>query len=781
MRTVIGFRLRLAMFFVGMLVAVQLITGAIVYGVTRHALVVDGERQLAANAKAFSAQMDDVSARIAGNVGVMALDFALRQAIAEGDRGTVLSVLHNHGRRVGASRMQLINLDGTIAADTADAHADGKSFAFSELIQRAFYQQTAVMAAVQGRVYWVVVVPIYAPQPVGLIVVYVQVDDELLAHMQELSNLRRDVALEVQLAPAQWQAVAQGDRSTPFARGLEHVRGDLPAEPGLQRIAQSEYIVLAQPLQHPYHSPPVAVVFGYSLDDALRPYHHLALAWLALLALGLTAGLLGVWVIARNVSRPVEWLATIAKRIEEGDYRTPPRLHRRDEIGALANAISTMAAAVQQREERILHQATHDAVTDLPNRVAIEADITRDMENGVVRGSLLMIGLTRVPDIIKTMGHGLCDRLMREAGERIQRVVDGAQVARATDSNFVAWLATAGRDDAVHAAVRILDVLATPYAEADLSIDMMPAIGIAIYPEHAGEAVALLRYAETAQFAAAGSSRAWAFYQTAIDPHRPERLSLMGELREGLAQGQLQLYYQPKLSLSTRRLDSAESLVRWQHPSRGAIPPDEFIGMAEDTGNIQRLTRWALAAAIAQASQWQAQGMPLRVAVNLSARDLVDADLPHYIVGLAAMHQLPPGQLTLEITERAVIGEFESASRVLQQLSACGFHIAIDDFGVGQSSLSYLHTLPVDELKIDQSFIKPLIDDPNDRIIVRSIVELSHELGYQVTAEGVEDQATCDYLASIGCDHAQGYFVARPMSADALAMLITTQCNSSQA
>ncbi|HKT27609.1 putative bifunctional diguanylate cyclase/phosphodiesterase [Dyella sp.] len=781
MRTVIGFRLRLALFFVGMLVAVQLITGAIVYGVTRHALVVDGERQLAASAKAFTAQMDDVSARIAGNVGVMALDFALRQAIAEGDRGTVLSVLHNHGRRVGASRMQLINLDGTIAADTADAHADGKSFAFSELIQRAFYQQTAVMAAVQGHVYWIVVVPIYAPQPVGLIVVYVQVDDELLAHMQELSNLRRDVALEVQLTPSQWQAVAQGDRSTPFARGLEHATGDFPTEPGLRRIAQSDYIVLAQPLQHPYHSPAVVVVFGYSLDDALRPYHHLAVAWLALLALGLAAGLLGVWLIARNVSRPVEWLATVAKRIEEGDYRVPPRLPRRDEIGALANAISTMAAAVQQREERISHQATHDAVTGLPNRVAIEAEITRDMEAGVTRGSLLMIGLTRVPDIIKTMGHGLCDRLMRDAGERIQRVVDGAQVARATDSNFVAWLPSAGRDDAVQAAIRILDALATPYTEPDISIDMVPAIGIAIYPEHAAEAVALLRYAETAQFAAAGSSRAWAFYQTAIDPHRPERLSLMGELREALARGQLELHYQPKLALATRCLDGAEALVRWQHPLRGAIPPDVFIGMAEDTGNIQRLTRWALEAAITQASQWQAQGMPLRVAVNLSARDLADADLPHYIVGLAAMHRLPPQQLTLEITERAVIGEFESASRVLQQLAARGFHIAIDDFGVGQSSLSYLHTLPVDELKIDQSFIKPLIDDPNDRIIVRSIVELSHELGYQVTAEGVEDEATLDYLASIGCDHAQGYFVARPMRADALTPLITTQGHNSHA
>ncbi|MFK2877864.1 putative bifunctional diguanylate cyclase/phosphodiesterase [Rhodanobacter hydrolyticus] len=779
MRMVLGFRLRLALFFVGMLAALQLITGALVYGVTRHALIVDGERQLAASAKAFTAQLEDVSARIAGNVRVIALDFALRQAIAQGDRGTVLSVLHNHGRRVGASRMQLVNMDDTIAADTADGHADGKLFQFPELIQRAFNQQTAVMTAVQGHVYWIVVVPIYAPQPVGLIVVYVQVDDELLAHMQELSTLRRDVALEVQMAPSQWRAVARGDRSTPFARGLEQVTGDFPTEPGLRRIAQSDYIVLAQPLQHPDNSAPVVALFGYSLDDALRPYHNLVLAWLALLALGLAAGLLGIWVIARNVSRPVEWLATVAKRIEQGDYHIPARSNRRDEIGALANAIGTMAAAVQQREERIYHQATHDDVTGLPNRASIEDDIARDMAGNVTRGSLLMIGLTRRLEIIKTMGHALCDRLMREAGERIQRAAVGAQVARATDGNFAAWFAGSDPDDAVSAANRILDALAMPYTESGVSIDMGPAIGIALYPTHAIAAFALLRYAETAQFAAAGSSKAWAFYDASIDPHRPERLSLMGELREAITQGHLELYYQPKLTLATRHLEGVEALVRWNHPQRGLISPDVFIAMAEDTGNIQHLTRWVLGAAVTQASRWHEQGLNLSMAVNLSAHDLSDVDLPRYLADLTDLHRLPHALLTLEITERAVIGEFESALRVLQQLGEHGFQIAIDDFGVGQSSLSYLHRLPVDELKIDQSFVKHLIDDVDDRVIVRSIVELSHNLGYKVTAEGVEDEGTLHYLSSIACDHAQGFFVARPMQARALHDFVATQIDSS--
>jgi len=769
MRAAVGFRLRLALFFVATLVTVQLLTAALVYGVTRRALVSEGERQLAVNAQAFVAQMDDLSARVAGNVEVMALDYALRSAIAERDHGTVYSVLRNHGRRVGASRLQLVGLDGLVEVDTADVHASGQRFAFPDLAEHAFERRTAAVVALQAKAYWLVVVPIYAPQPVGLVVVYVPLDDKLLAHLRQLSALPGDIELAVRSDASGWVAAAQGLAHTGLV--ASQAGQGLPMRPAMRLVDGHEYLVLAQPLSQPHSSTPVVAVLGYSLGDALRPFHSVVIAWAMLLALGLVVGLIGAWLTARSVSRPVESLAGAARRIEAGDYRALPSLDRRDELGQLAAAFGTMADAVRQREERIRQQALHDQVTDLPNRVAAETAIDRARDAGTAHGALLMVGLTRVPDIIKTMGHGLYDRLMREVGARLGRVAANAYLARATDTQFVAWLPEADRTEAAAAALRILDALNAPYAEADVSIDTLPAVGIAMHPEDGALASVLLRHAEVAQFTATGSTRPLAFYDAATDPHRAERLSLMGELREALDHDRLLLHYQPKLALAGRRIDGVEALVRWHHPRRGAVPPQDFIGLAEDTGNIQRLTRWALAAGIAQASRWHAKGLALNVAVNLSARDLEEAELPGRIARLLAIHGLPPERLTAEITERAVIGEPEAAIRVLKGLADMGVGIAVDDFGVGQSAFAYLRYLPVSELKIDQTFVRHLAQDASDQIIVRSIVELGHRLGYRVTAEGVEDEGALEHLAAIGCDHAQGFFIARPLPAAALSGL----------
>ncbi|SHM17783.1 EAL domain-containing protein [Rhodanobacter sp. OK091] len=770
-----GFRLRLALFFVATLVTVQLLTAGLVYEVTRRALVAEGERQLTANAQAFVAQMDDISARIAGNVEVLSLDYALRAAIAERDRGTVLSVLRNHGRRVGASRMLLVGLDGTVEADTGDTATALTHFPFPDLIDSAYERRTAAVVALDGKASWMVAVPIYAPQPVGLVVVSVPLDDALLAHMQQLSALPRDVELAAQSAPGHWAVVARGDSRTGLVDSLVAAHQGLPWKPLLTEVDGKEYMVLAQRLKQPKQGTSVVAVLGYSLDDALSPFRSVAIAWATLLALGLGVGLLGAWFTARSVSRPVEALAAAARRIEAGDYRTPASMQRHDEIGQLAGAFGTMTKAVHQREWHIRHQAMHDSVTDLPNRVAAEASIDQDLGDGdrTGEGALLMVGLTRLPEIIKTMGHALCDRLMRDASERMRRVAVDAYLARTSDTQFVLWLSQADQAAAVAAALRILDVLNEPYQETDVSIDRLPSVGIAMAPADGSQASTLLRHAEVAQFAASGSASGLSFYDATTDPHRPDRLSLMGDLRDALDRESLLLHYQPKLNLASQRVDGAEALLRWNHSRRGWIAPDAFIGMAEDTGNIQRVTRWVLASALAQAQKWIERGLPLHIAVNLSTRDLEDAELPARIDGLLSIHRVPAACLTVEVTERAVIGEPDTAIRILRRLAEQGVGIAIDDFGVGQSTFAYLRHLPVSELKIDQMFVKHLASDTNDRTIVRSIVDLSHRLGYRVTAEGVEDQGALDYLASIGCDHAQGYFISRALPADAFAAFAT--------
>ncbi|HTD28113.1 MAG TPA: EAL domain-containing protein, partial [Xanthomonadaceae bacterium] len=574
-------------------------------------------------------------------------------------------------------------------------------------------------------------------------------------------------------SPGAWTVVARGQDRIALTAGLTAHGGGLPTQPELVDVDGLEYVVQTVRLKSSKQSAKVAAVLGYSVDEALHPYRSVARAWAALLALGLAVGLVGAWLIARGVSRPVELLAASAQRIASGDYglddfRTLQTVARRDELGELASAFSNMAQAIREREAHIRHQAGHDQVTGLANRTATEAAIQQELvAHPEQPAALLMVGMGRLAEIIKTMGHAVSDRLMRDTGRRIQQPAGDGLIARATDTEFSIFLPASEKSVAIATAFRVLDALAAPYQEADLTLDIAPAVGIALFPEHGREASTLLRRAEVALLAALGSEEPIVVYDPATDPHRPERLSLMGDLRDALDHDQLAMHFQPKLHLATGTIDGAEGLVRWQHPKLGFVPPDAFIAMAEETGNIRRLTRWALATGIAQAHHWNAAGAAIRVSINVSARDLDDTDLPRRVSELLAIHAVSPACVVLEVTESAVMGKPDTAIGVLRQLAEMGIDLSIDDFGVGQSSFAYLRRLPVRELKIDKTFVQHLVDSPEDRTIVRSIVELGHHLGYKVTAEGVEDRFALNYLDAIGCDHAQGYFIAKAMQADA--------------
>jgi diguanylate cyclase (GGDEF)-like protein len=766
-----GYRLRLALLFVATLVAVQAFTAVIVYATARRALIAEGERQLGEGAAAVARQFDDIANRVADNVQVLALDYALRAAIAQREQDTVLSALRNHGRRIGAARMLLIGLDGLVQADTGEADLAGSPFPFADLSDAALERASAGVVVMDGKAYWMVVVPVYAPQPIALIAAGIPVDDALLTRLQQLSVLPNTLELVGDSGGGHWRDVARGNAAVAVAPQLAAEHRPLPLQPTLVGHGGREYVALAVHLRESQRGAPVAVLLSYSLDDALHPYRPVAVAWGILLALALGAGLVVAMLIARGMARPIERLAATARSIEGGDYALPPAIGQRGEIGDLASAFASMTRAIAEREERIGYQARHDTVTGLPNRHAAEAAIQAALGPSG-HGALLMIGLARLPEIIQTMGHAVCDRLMRDAANRLQPFGARAVLARATDTQFSLWCANAGRNEAIALAFRIVDALAEPYRESDLSLDTDPAVGIALHPAHGDEASVLLRRAEVALFGVLGSEEPVAVYEPATDPHRPERLTLMADLREALERGDLQLHYQPKLALADQRIDGVEALVRWNHPRRGAVPPDDFVTLAERTGNIRRLTRWVLATAIAQAQGWIARGHPLRVAVNLSARDLDDAELPRRITELLALHAVPPQALVLELTESAVLGEPETAVRVLRQLADHGIDLAIDDFGVGQSSFAYLRRLPVRELKIDRQFTAALAQDGGDATLVRSMVELGHRLGYRVTAEGVETKAALDYLRGIGCDHAQGYFIARALPAASVDALL---------
>jgi EAL domain-containing protein (putative c-di-GMP-specific phosphodiesterase class I) len=348
------------------------------------------------------------------------------------------------------------------------------------------------------------------------------------------------------------------------------------------------------------------------------------------------------------------------------------------------------------------------------------------------------------------------------------RVREGDTIARLGGDEFCVLLPDAGAEDATRLARVILDAVEQPLMLEGQALEIEASVGVVVSPDHGLDPDTLLRRADVAMYIAKRGNTHVAIYDPAQDQHSPARLQLVGDLRRAIEGDGLILHYQPKASFATGQVLGSEALVRWLHPQHGFMTPDEFIPLAENTGLIRSLSRRVLHDALRQCRQWQDRGVSMPVSVNLSMRDLHDPQLPELVSGLLVQWHVAPSQLKLEITESAVMADAERAIDVLGRLRAMGVQISIDDFGTGYSSLSYLKRLPVDEIKIDRSFVQQMSADRRDLAIVRSTIGLAHDLGLSVVAEGVEDRETWELLADHGCDLVQGYYLSRPIPAEAL-------------
>jgi diguanylate cyclase (GGDEF)-like protein len=426
----------------------------------------------------------------------------------------------------------------------------------------------------------------------------------------------------------------------------------------------------------------------------------------------------------------------------------------------------------KQAESALEHQALHDALTDLPNRVLLHDRLQqaiRAAERSRASVALLVMDLDRFKEVNDTFGHHTGDQLLQQLGQRLGSVLRASDtIARLGGDEFAVLLPTASVEDARHIAERLLQVLEEPFSLGGLQLEIDASIGIALSPDHGLDAETLLRRADVAMYVAKRSSTGHALYTADQDEHSPMRLAMVGELRRAIDQNELALYYQPKLSLASGQVTCVEALVRWDHPRHGMLGPDVFVPIAEQTGLIRPLARWVLDAALRQCNRWRQDGLDLSVAVNLSMRNLHDPEVVDMIRLLLLRWGIPPARLLVEITESSLMADAARAMEVLGRLRGMGVSVSIDDFGTGYSSLAYLKRLPVDELKIDKSFVEHVATDRNDAAIVRSTIGLAHDLGLSVVAEGIEDHQTLELLAGMGCDVAQGYFISRPLPVAAL-------------
>ncbi|MDA8435913.1 MAG: EAL domain-containing protein [Actinomycetales bacterium] len=422
-------------------------------------------------------------------------------------------------------------------------------------------------------------------------------------------------------------------------------------------------------------------------------------------------------------------------------------------------------AAISRRRER---QALHDALTDLPNRVLLQQRVTAALDEVRRDGSGLaffLLDLDRFKEVNDTLGHPAGDALLEVVARRlIGAVRPGDTVARLGGDEFAVLLPDIEHpNDAIEVAGRIKTALAEPFRLEGVTMDVDVSIGIALCPQHGEDVEVLMRRADVAMYVAKDEQTGIEVYDAARDPNSPARLGTVTALREALDLGHLALHYQPKVALDDGTVVGVEALVRWEHPVRGLVPPDEFVPLAERTGLVHRLTAFVLREALDQVSEWWAIGVQVPVAVNVSMRDLQETDLAGLVAAELDAHGLPPSALVLEVTESVLAQDPGRAVATLRELADLGVSSSLDDFGTGYSSLLLLERLPVAEIKVDRSFVRRLDEADGDPAMVRSIVGFAHGLGLSVVAEGVESSSAWKLLREMGCDVAQGYRVARPM------------------
>lgn len=759
---VFSFQSRIVLLFSLLFTGVQALTLATVYQVSKNNVIQQIEQELTYAGRVFDRLLNGRGERMAAEVAIISADFGFRTTVASGDAVTLRSALANLMLRIQAQRAFYIGLDGKVAADT-DKRLENTLFPFGAALTDAEQTGRSVsFVLIDNQPYVLATVPVLAPTPIGWIAVAMRIDDRFVDHFKRLSPAVMEITLAEQ-TPQGLRVLA----STLDNERRQHLNGaDTESDAAMPIIADSQWVSMNHALPSARTDQLLVALLQIELDAALKPYQQLWYSAAVLFGLGLLGALLGGFWLAAQVSRPIRQLADAVRRVGDGDFSQPVQFNRRDELGRLAQAFNLMMRGIADREACIAYQLRHDALTGLPNRLFFEERLSNQILQGC-HYAVVLIGIARYAEINSTLGHELGDQLIGAVCAALQRhMPDDAVLAYLAGDEYALMVNNADDEQALaQLAQQILCAFDEPVVLGPSTVDVSAHLGLVHCARDGHNPKQLLRKADAALFVARKHGRHYHIYKTETDPCQPEALSLMGELRFGLESEQFRLYVQPQLDLKLNRITHVECLIRWQHPERGFMPPDSFIPLAEQTGQIHRVTAWVLKEAFRLRHEWRQAGMDVKLAVNLSTKDLLYGQLVPLLDALLGAYPVEAGDFILEITESAMMQDAELALTVLENLRGRGFLLAVDDFGTGYSSMAYLKKLPLHELKIDKAFVLNLSENQEDAVIVRSIVELGHNLGFYVVAEGLENAASLTELQRLGCDFAQGYWLSKPMQA----------------
>ena len=701
------------------------------------------ETSLQASGGVFDRLWAERAERVRSAAQMLSRDYGFRSALASQDRPTLASAVDNLRGRLRQDVAFVVNADGTPLTDGGPL-----ARRLAPVLGRDGDAAGVVEAG--GQTYEVTSSPVYAPELVGWLVFASRLDGAQMDALASLSAipLRAEI---VRRDGGRW--VTPDDASLSFPHG--------DGRPGLLRRRALLDFAVVRPLPSPDGARAAGLLLHYPRSLALRPYRPILVMVAAVALFGLALVVAGSWLLARSVTRPIAALAAAALRLKEGEV-VRVTVQGGGEVGALAEGFNAMVEAVAEREAQIRRAMVTDLETGLPSRHALEdalaAACAAAREDEVVVAAAF--GVDRFARMRGVLGYDLTAELIKGLGERLGAVHPHWALARtAGDGLGVVFRAPdeAAAAAAVEAARRLLEA-AVPVGAHLIDVRITSGYGCGRGPD-------LLRDAELALDSARQLGLRHARFDLAARTRAADSLGLMPALRRAISDDTLSLAHQPKWDVRAGAVGGVESLVRWTHPERGPVRPDDFIGLAEDTGDIRALTDWVVGRALRDQATLAAEGRPLSFSVNLSGRLIGDVSYTRGLLDTLAGAQ---GPVCLEITETAVIGDPEAALKAFAAFAEAGVALSIDDYGSGLSSLAYLKRIAAEELKLDRSLIVDLAYGGRDALLIRSTVDLAHALGMKVTAEGVEDAATMALLAGMGCDLIQGWHVARPLTFTAL-------------
>ena len=752
-----SFRSQLIAMLVFFLAMIQFISGTAILDTIKRDSINQAVKRIEVAKKVFQLSIDNRSKHLSVGVTLLASDFGFKTAVATQDAATIRSSLENNAQRVGADFGILLSPQGVSLNSTYDMVYGSD---FTQLIKNNRRRRNINgFIEVDHKPYQLVLVPVKAPNVIAWVGMAFQMGNELAKEIKGITGLEvsfssiNNILEEEHLHEDHITTLEMDNIDAILA---QFVREDLNAD--LTLFSQdNSYLTSAVKLDIEHQWAFLHLPYNSWIQNINEVTNRLIIIFSVILTLSILLS----WFSARRLLKPIQVLVSKAKKMGRGEHVDIQA--QAGEFGVLSKTLSGMQSRIEKREEELSFQASHDSLTGLRNRNAVEAFLSSHLNTQ--QGGVVLVNIRHFKDINNMMGFENGDILLCEFAQRLNLLITQDDVvARLAGDEFIVVFNSPFDEMTL---TKMHHSLQQEFDISGSKVCLQICMGALFFNKQDDLTVnGIMRRVDISADEAKQSENGIAIYEQGQDESHRRTLSIIRDLPDSIASSQLFIVYQPKVNIQKRQCKNAEALIRWIHPSLGFISPVEFIPLLERSGNIQLITKWVIEEVCKQQSNWKLQDMDVQVAINLSALDLIDLSLPNYIKEMMDKYQVKAKQLAFEVTESSVMKDTKTVIHVLNALKKMGFKLSIDDFGTGQSSLAYLRDLPVDEVKIDRSFVHDIDVNESNALIVRTTIQLSHSFGFSVTAEGMENIEGLSILEDYGCETIQGYYFSKPLKSD---------------